>query len=178
MRDRAVQLPSRSVVRSVTLAHVALDAEPAAPTLFIMLRLPRHVWLAFIVAPIAALIVLTAALAASLAWESGASDVIVRDLPLSTMYVLVVGLPVAYLVELAVGLPLYRRRDRAQRMRRWHVVVASTVAGALVMPFAWALLVPGQVVPLMIFFGALTGLVAGATFVAIAAPEFRASRAS
>jgi hypothetical protein len=34
------------------------------------------------------------------------------------------------------------------------------------------MLVPGQVVWLMLAYGALTGLVAGATFVVIAAPEW------
>lgn len=136
-------------------------------------RLPRHVLLAFVVAPVVALLVLTGALAVSLALESGASAIVVRDLPWSALYVLVVGLPVAYALELLVGLPLYRRHDRALRMRRWHVVAISTLVGAIVMPLAWAMLVPGQVVWLMSAFGALTGLVAGGTFVGIAAPEWR-----
>lgn len=137
-----------------------------------MSRLPRHLLLAFAVAPVVALLVLTVVLAVSLALESGASAIIVRDLPWSTFYVLIVGLPVAYLLELVVGIPLYRRRDRALRMRRWHVVAISTVVGSLVMPVAWAMLVPGQVVWLMSGYGALTGLVAGATFVGLAAPEW------
>ncbi|HET9455502.1 MAG TPA: hypothetical protein VFO66_14555 [Gemmatimonadaceae bacterium] len=136
-------------------------------------RLSRHVRWAFVVAPIVALLVLTAALSVSLALESGASAIVVRDLPMSTLYVLIVGLPVAYALELAVGVPLYRRRDRAGRMRRWHVVAIATLLGAVVMPIAWALLVPGQFVWLMAAYGALTGLVGGATFVAIAAPDWR-----
>ena len=135
-------------------------------------RLSRHVRWAFVVAPIAALLVLTVALSISLALESGAAAIVVRDLPMSTLYVLIVGLPVAYALELAVGVPLYRHRDRAQRMRRWHVVAIAALLGAVVMPIAWALLVPGQVVWLMAAYGALTGLVGGATFVAIAAPDW------
>lgn len=135
--------------------------------------LSRHVGWAFVVAPIVALLVLTGALSVSLALESGATAIVVRDLPMSTLYVLIVGLPVAYTLELAVGLPLYRRRDRAGRMRRWHVVAIATLLGAIVMPIAWALLVPGQFVGVMAAYGALTGLVGGATFVAIAAPDWR-----
>lgn len=136
-------------------------------------RLSRHVRWAFVVAPIVALLVLTAALSVSLALESGAAAIVVRDLPMSTLYVLIVGLPVAYALELAVGVPLYRHRDRAQRMRRWHVVAIATLLGAVVMPIAWALLVPGQIVWVMAAYGALTGLVGGATFVTIAAPDWR-----
>ena len=134
--------------------------------------LSRHVRWAFVIAPIVALLVLTAALSISLALESGAAAIVVRDLPMSTLYVLIVGLPVAYALELAVGVPLYRRRDRAIRMRRWHVVTIATLLGAVVMPIAWALLVPGQIVWVMAAYGALTGLVGGATFVAIAAPDW------
>lgn len=139
-------------------------------------RLPRHVLLAFAVAPVVALLVLTAALAVGLALESGATAIVVRDLPWSTFYVLIVGLPVAYALELVVGIPLYRRRDRELRMRRWHVIAIATLVGAVVLPLAWAMLVPGALVLLMAAYGALTGLVAGATFVTVAAAEWEHQR--
>jgi hypothetical protein len=151
------------------LAETAAGSPPSARA---TPALPRHLLLAFAVAPVVALLVLTAAVAVSLAIETGATAIVVRDLPWSTFYVLIVGLPVAYALELLVGIPLYRRRDRALRMRRWHVVAIATLVGTVAMPIGWAMLVPGQVVWLMSAYGALTGLVAGATFVVIAAPEW------
>lgn len=127
-----------------------------------MATIPRRVWLAFLLAPMAAVAALmgigaaASGITAAQAWDGG-------------FFVAFFGVPIAFLVGAAIGLPLYGRYASTGRLTTVVVIAIATAAGAVTLPIISAGLSP-TFEWMTVGVGALMGLCAGATFALVAGP--------
>ncbi len=122
----------------------------------------QPLWKAAIVAPIAAPLAITAAMAWDSVSVSGVAGF--RDVPIAALFIFVFGLPISYIAMLIFGLP-YILWLRSRNWLTWiPVYTGSAVLGSAVWTGYWQMSLRPPSVLQTLAFGAFIGLVVGVVF--------------
>jgi hypothetical protein len=131
-------------------------------------QIPRRVWVAFLVTPLAAVLALLVCAAVWLIARGESIGTTLKGATHASFFFALFGIPTAYVIEFAVGVPLYIALRERDALVRWRIVTIATALGAVVMPLVWRGFWGGGVEWGSLVIGAVMGVVVGVVFASLA----------
>ena len=159
-------LTCRNYYRTPQQSAVALDGYELS-----VMQRPNRTRVAFLVAPLASVIVFMGAATVVLLNHASDPGTVWQSLPGGSFMTAFFGLPIAYAVEFIVGVPAFRALEARGGVRSVHVILIATLLGAMIMPLIWVEMWGHGIDWYALVLGVAMGAGSGVLFSAIAFPR-------